>query len=624
MSILLIYPPFGAIESPYISIPTLAAYLRSKNIEADALDLNLSFFKNLLSLDNIESAKQYALKRFTELNDKDSLGFIDAVEYFRLFFALNGFKQCDTVFHEAQANNDTSRLFNNVDFIKAAVRLACTPYFPEGLEYIDAHRILTYLSKYKKFSTRDIIESQRSSGGILSDILEPLIKTALSAKHYDIVGISAGFPDQIQAGAYIARLVKAIDATVHVTIGGAFVSCHIRNINDARLFDFIDSFVLDDGEIPLERLYSELRSKTPQKEKVPALIYISDGQVKKNPPTNPLPLNSLPAPSYDVFPIDDYLLPRKKMPIPFRLSRGCYWCKCTFCRTNLSLINNYDAMDAQKIADNIKNVIEQTGSRFFNFTDDSSSPLLLDELSKKLIEQKVAISWSTNLRFDAKLTIERCMLYREAGCYFVNMGLEAYNDRILRLMKKGTNIELIDRILSNMSWAGLRVSVYVIVGFPTETEQEAIDTFNNIKRLQKEGQISMFRYHTFNIVPYSDVYNNPRNYGITKIYTPEGQDLDAPIYHFDCEGLSRGRALQLENIFNSSINKTDSNPLVEANSLKSLTLNGREIVVNYEIPMIYKRIEEALKVVGEGKSFHEWLIGGSVMLDTPLYPRGYQ
>lgn len=512
MNLLLINPPFASPVTPYLSIPTLVPYLRSKNIAITVLDTNIEVYHELLAPHKIREGRQFAQERVALLEEKGKLKQSDLLELEKMKKALR--------YSNARDLRDEFILedFHNgrkieTDFLAATLSLAASPFFPESLNSAE-FSFINYASPYDEFSSKDILKSI-TSDGILSGFFEKTLTRCFNNGLPRVAGISVYFQSQVLAAFRCASVIKKLAPTVHVTMGGPFISCFMRKLEEDSLFKAVDSFILDDGEIPLERLLQELSAPHPDLSTVPGLVYRSGG-IRKNMSSQYIDLECLPVPAYDIFPLDEYLLPRNNMPIPFRLSKGCYWGKCAFCRTDLSLINHYDQSRADYLFDQIEALIKQTGSRIFTFTDDSSSPEILEALSRELIERQINISWTTNLRFDPKLTIERCMLYRQAGCYMVYMGLEAYNDRILRLMKKGTTIKLVDRTLSNMSWAGLRVSVYMIVGFPTETEAEAVETSEDIKRLLEEGLISRYMYHTFNITPYSDVYNNPQSYGFAR------------------------------------------------------------------------------------------------------------
>jgi radical SAM superfamily enzyme YgiQ (UPF0313 family) len=125
------------------------------------------------------------------------------------------------------------------------------------------------------------------------------------------------------------------------------------------------------------------------------------------------------------------------------------------------------------------------------------------------------------------------------------LGLEAYNNRLLQLMRKGTDTGVIDRVLSNLSWAGLPASAYMIVGFPTETEREALDSFEKLREMRRSGLIVDHHYNPFQIAPHSPVAMQPHAYGIERISTLPGMDLDPPVYRFEGTGMPRERVYQL-------------------------------------------------------------------------------
>ena len=73
MKILLIYPPFAMPDKPCISIPTLASYLESKNIDVSAVDANIEFYRHFLSAENIDRSESYGKNRLMEPNGKSEL-----------------------------------------------------------------------------------------------------------------------------------------------------------------------------------------------------------------------------------------------------------------------------------------------------------------------------------------------------------------------------------------------------------------------------------------------------------------------------------------------------------------------------------------------------------------------
>lgn len=223
------------------------------------------------------------------------------------------------------------------------------------------------------------------------------------------------------------------------------------------------------------------------------------------------------------------------------------------------MVSHYQQPPTDFLYKQIKAVVEDTGVRTLHFSDESAEPMILEELSRKIIANKLKINWLTHLRFDSLLTIERLTTYRQAGCVTVIMGLEAYNNRILKLMKKGTTISLIDKILSNVSWSGTNIFVYMIVGFPTETEEEALYSYSKIKQFKEEGTISSYVYNVFRITSGSPICENTQLYGITHIHPHASRDIDPNIFDFDAPGMSRDTAKRLEDMFNCGMKTGDFN-----------------------------------------------------------------
>ena len=73
MKVLLIFPPLWEPYRPYLSLPSLSAYLRSKGVDAVQKDFNIEAYNLLLSKGNLESVWEFLDKRFKSLNLKDKL-----------------------------------------------------------------------------------------------------------------------------------------------------------------------------------------------------------------------------------------------------------------------------------------------------------------------------------------------------------------------------------------------------------------------------------------------------------------------------------------------------------------------------------------------------------------------
>jgi radical SAM superfamily enzyme YgiQ (UPF0313 family) len=552
MKVLLIYPPFAMPDKPYISIPALASYLRMKNIEVHAVDANIEFYRHFLSIKNIDRSEAYARNRLMELNGKLELNLPEMIEYSRLVVTLNEVR--DSI-------NDIKSLFACSSFpshkkmwlFRQAIQLASSPFFPEWLGFTDSTNYIRYKSKFKKFSSHGILESLKHTT-LFSEPLEHILPSNLNGISPLLVGISVAFPDQILPAFKCAQIIKKIMPGIHITLGGSFVSCHMREIKEPRLFETVDTFILDTGEIPLEKLTRELSKSQPDLSRVPGLVYLCRGKIRKNPSQPPPELDSLPPPDYTISPLDRYLVKQDRMALLFRLSRGCYWGNCAFCNCELPMIKCYEQSPFELVYQHLKTVIQQTGVRVIYFSDDAAPLPVLDYISNKMIEDNLNIDWVVNLRFDSRLTLERAMLFRKAGCRSIFLGLESCTDRVLKLMRKGISMKVVQQVLSNISWGGINANVYMIVGLPTETEEEALHSFSKVKDFISKGLIKNCIYNIFQISSYSPISLSPEKFGISSIFRPKEDDLAPPITDFKSQGMSRKKASELFLAFLNRLN----------------------------------------------------------------------
>ena len=594
--ILLIQPPFSMPDKPYISIPTLAAYLKKQGITVRGLDLNIEFFRQFLSPKNLQASKAFTEKRFAELNEQSDLNFLEMSEYSLLVEILREI---------ANVERKLSRLFESYTFsnvekfflFRVALKLASVPYFPEMLGMTNNTGYIRYTSKYSRFSSRDILKSLEDTS-LYSQHLKGILFPILQQDKPILVGISLTFPDQVFPAFKCAQIIKRWFPDIHLTIGGAFVSCHMREFTNTDLFRVADSFVLDDGEIPLEMLIKELGSSDPNLDNIPGLVYLSNGKIVKNEPATPINMQELPAPDYSIFPLDRYLIKRSSMALLFRLSRGCYWAKCTFCKTQLPIINCHSQPSSEYLFHQLSTVIEQTGVRIISFSDDAASPEILEDISRRLIAAQIEIKWVVSLRFDKRLTIERLQLYKKAGCHSIYFGLESYNPRVLKLMRKGISEALVEQILSNLSQVGISAGIYMIVGFPTETEEEARKSYQKILKLKDLGLIKHCIYNVFELAPYSIISSDPDKFGITKIYTKEGADLMPPVSRFESKkGMNRKQAFQLLALFGENPRDTPGNNVPQPTLTKVMC--GKNIIdLNFSPEQIQQNIMEVVSTSG--------------------------
>ena len=180
---------------------------------------------------------------------------------------------------------------------------------------------------------------------------------------------------------------------------------------------------------------------------------------------------------------------------------------------------------------------------------------MLRQLAEKLIERKVYITWWTNIRFEKTFTPELCSLLAKSGCIAVTGGLEVASDRLLKKMKKGVDIAQVAHVTKAFSDQNIMVHAYLMYGFPTETEQETIDSLEVVRQLFETNCIQSAFWHQFTTTIHSPVGQNPESFGI-KITGPKFEGFaQNDLTHIDEQGANHadyreGLNLALNNYLN--------------------------------------------------------------------------
>jgi radical SAM superfamily enzyme YgiQ (UPF0313 family) len=94
----------------------------------------------------------------------------------------------------------------------------------------------------------------------------------------------------------------------------------------------------------------------------------------------------------------------------------------------------------------------------------------LFELLQQIIEERLDIRWTCLTRANLVEPSLLCLM-KNAGCIGINYGVEHGDNNSLAMLKKGMDLEQINRALSWTAEAGIPYSTNYILGFPWETQE---------------------------------------------------------------------------------------------------------------------------------------------------------
>ena len=360
--------------------------------------------------------------------------------------------------------------------------------------------------------------------------LDELTRERLRVHTPDLVGITVPFPGNVYGALRIARIIKSEHPTVRVVLGGGYVNTELRQLTDPRVFDFCDYITMDDGERPLLALIEHLRDP----ERPLLRTYVRERRkvvFKTSPELTDLHHRETGTPTYAGLDLPHYVSLCEMLNPMHRLwsdgrwnkltvAKGCYWKKCTFCDLSLDYIARYETATADVLVDRIETLVKETGQTGFHFVDEAAPPAVLKALAERLIARQVAITWWGNIRFEKSFTPELVELLARSGCVAISGGLEVASDRLLALMKKGVTVAQVARVTRAFSAAGILVHAYLMYGFPTQTEQETIDSLERVRQLFAEGCIQSGFWHRFAATAHSPIGQQPDVYGIRLVREP--------------------------------------------------------------------------------------------------------
>ncbi len=277
---------------------------------------------------------------------------------------------------------------------------------------------------------------------------------------FDVIGISTTTPQYHLGGNSIAKELREKYPSKKLIIGGAHAKYYFEELGKENLFDHI---IRGDGQKPFLNI---LENKN-----VPAII--------NSPNLTEEEINSYPTPWRDKEYLSKYkyTVNGKKSTTAMtglRCPMGCKFCEER--NSGLTLIS------PEKIEEDLI-ALKNASFEGLMFYDD------IFTLNEKRMNSICKVIKPHNLIFrcngHAKLLSrkpETLNTLIDAGCVEICVGIESGDQRILDAVGKGTKITDIYQSTENILNCGLKISAYVMIGLPGESEATISNTEKYISR----------------------------------------------------------------------------------------------------------------------------------------------
>lgn len=527
MKTALIYPPACDPTAPYLSLPTLAGYLRAQGAEVMPVDANVEAFSRLLCRESLTVLACRVEERWGRLKRNPSLPHAGQLIAAALWEARQDAESAPRTIDDAVAvlrDRSGERFFDPAQYeaaiaaVGSALRLVSAAYAPLFLDFT------AYRTPFSLLTIREIEEDARPERNPFHDYFRELC-AGLAAQQVGLVGISVAFPGQIQPAYSLALMIRRLLPGVHVTVGGPAMTQILLRLSGeflARALKPFHTAVLFEGEAALLSLVQALeKGENPR------------GIIRG---TQTADLASLPPPDFTGLPLDKYLSPAPVL--PYDPTRGCYWGKCAFCHYGLAECGTarYRERPVERAAADIRGLADRYGCRLFHLSQDSLSPKTARRLAEAL---KTApnpangglptIRWATDMRPEPSLDADCCRILAEGGALGMALGVESAAPRVLKLIHKGLKVDDAARAVKNLAAAGIAAEVMCFTDFPTETLREALMTTRFLEEHCEE--IALFICGEFGLTAGSRVAQHPGEYGIGETWHVAGDEFSTTLFY---------------------------------------------------------------------------------------------
>jgi radical SAM superfamily enzyme YgiQ (UPF0313 family) len=305
------------------------------------------------------------------------------------------------------------------------------------------------------------------------------------------------YSSSLKVSLEIARRIKAAQTGIQIVFGGPHVSRFMAGQEVAKEA-CVDLVVDGEGEYALVDIIRWFHQHGSLKEYVPG-------------PKRLVNLDELPFPDFSYFDFHRYAVPNR---LPVMSSRGCLN-RCIFCNER-PFWGTYRVRKAESVFEEVRSQFERYPFlQIVDFQDSlvNGSIREIERFAELIIERGMQLNWAGQAVIRKEMTVELLKKLKSSGCVCLAYGMEtastALMQRIGKVLSKGADP---DKIAQAHKEAGLDAVFNIMFGLPGETEEDAFDTQEFLRR---NGGICVNPSPAFcGIAPGTLAYEDPGKYSI--------------------------------------------------------------------------------------------------------------
>jgi len=325
------------------------------------------------------------------------------------------------------------------------------------------------------------------------------------------VGISVFSYNSQRATMLLATLIKAREPNIGIFMGGAGLNTDNNFGPYCMEQGIMDCWIRGEGELS-----------------VPAYLKgdINHPGINGKPPKQIDEINDLEFPDYSDYELASYTNKKGLVALPITGSRGCVRA-CTFCDI-ASMWPKYKYRSGHSIAKEIKTQVARYDAGAFRFTDSliNGSMKAFRDMTNELSEYRMSMPeekrfiWDSHfiVRSKKQMPPEDFVKMAESGAGTLLIGVESGSPSVRDHMKKGYTDEDLHYSLGEIFKNNIKVRFLMIIGYPTETEDDFQQTLRFFERYAEYGRKGLVEEInlglTLNLLPNTPLYENAEKHGL--------------------------------------------------------------------------------------------------------------
>ena len=296
-------------------------------------------------------------------------------------------------------------------------------------------------------------------------------------------------------------VIKDVDPSIVTVVGGPHPTLVLEEVGANPKIDYI---VTHEAEITFPNLLSAIERGEPPEERV---------LVGERPDLDAIPfverdlfLDEWRKCGYDLDSPEVPFVP--ELPLPFLTiiaGRGCVY-NCNFCQPAERIIfGRFRQRSVPNVIEELKLLQEKYHFASFMFHDDclTNDRGWVTEFCEVYEREGFTQPFFCQSRADIIVRHEELVeLMADAGCRGYFIGFESGNDRVLRFLRKGTTREVNLKAAKVCRKYGISIWANYMLGLPTETKEEMVDTISMLKEIDPDYYSPAF----YTPHPGSDLY----------------------------------------------------------------------------------------------------------------------